>query len=178
MVLSSLMKQQSCGAHFSLSVHYLFNLEVIDQLMSNTLHNPGDTPILPTYQMQSLGAASGASQQSSMSVGGQSSSSSVRQRSETSFSGASTETQNDGFIHVDPSFVQKYLHWCVNSHRAIKKLVELDIENLTEKSLVTTLLAAYAAARGVYSWLTLTSCAGVKFVKVSYCQCHSVLKTT
>jgi hypothetical protein len=169
MVLSSLMKQQSCGAHFSLSVHYLFNLEVIDQLMSNTVHNPRNTPILPRYQMQSLGVALGASQQSSMTVGGQGDSSSARQRSETSFSGASTATQNEEAICKNSGIFKKYLHWCVNTHRAITKLVELEVESLTEKSLVTTLLAAYATARGVYSWLTLTSCAGVKFVKVSHC---------
>jgi hypothetical protein len=67
---------------------------------------------------------------------------------------------------------QKYLHWCVNVGPNETKLVEFDIKDITDSDLVPSLLERYHALRGLRSWLTLTSCTGVRLIKVTTTSHH------
>jgi hypothetical protein len=127
----------------------------------------GGTPILPTHRLPTSSRASGTSQHSA-SASGTSAGSAVPSESQgnTPQNGRRADISN-GHVSPDLDPLPKYLHWCVMAYNTTTKLVEIETKSLTERTLVPRLLAAYFAIRGMSSWLTFTSCVGVRFVKAS-----------
>ena len=127
----------------------------------------GGTPILPTHRPPTSTRGSSASQHSA-SASGPTAGSAVPSESQGNIPRNSRRagSPNERISpRLDP--LPKYLHWCVMAYNTTTKLVEIETKDLTERTLVPRLLAAYFAIRGMSNWLTFTSCVGVRFVKAS-----------
>lgn len=85
-----------------------------------------------------------------------------------------TDLSGSGSIAIDvvgpSSAVEKYVHWCVDSSRTHLHdiCVESKIEAKKGQAFIKELLTSYKKLRGIRWWFSLTHCAGVKLVKVSY----------
>ena len=138
---------------------------MLSDSLQNTAH--GGTPILPTHRAPNSPHASSASQRPASSSGITARSAlPVESQGNINQNVRRANIPNEG-VSPDLQSLPKYLHWCIMAYNTITKLVEIETKTLTERTLVPRLLAAYFAIRGMSSWLTFTSCVGVRFVKAS-----------
>jgi len=61
----------------------------------------------------------------------------------------------------------RYLHWCIDD-RKVTRLIHIDLSSVTDSNLIPCLLQTYNSVRGFRSWLTLTSCCGVRLIKARF----------
>jgi hypothetical protein len=62
----------------------------------------------------------------------------------------------------------RYLHWCIDDREGVTRLIHIDLSSVTDSNLIPCLLQTYNSVRGFRSWLTLTSCCGVRLIKVRF----------
>jgi hypothetical protein len=62
----------------------------------------------------------------------------------------------------------RYLHWCIDARKAVTRLIHMELSAVTDSNLIPHLLQRYDSVRGFRSWLTLTSCYGVRLIKVRF----------
>ena len=150
---------------------------VLFELLTMLTEVPASQPILPTHTIGASNSRSSLSQSSKSAEilsGGPSATMSNIIQGVTGTIPASAQPR----LAPAPATTVDYLHWCVNAHRAFTRLKELPMSYITDENLMPYLLSTYDAIRGVRSWLTFTSCAGVKFIKVRLvifpqCQVHA-----
>jgi hypothetical protein len=62
----------------------------------------------------------------------------------------------------------RYLHWCIDARKAVTRLIHMELSDVTDSNLIPSLLQMYNSVCGFRSWLTLTSCYGVRLIKVRF----------
>jgi hypothetical protein len=127
---------------------------------------PGGS-LLPTHRIDSSSAPQTPPQQ-----GGSAAQASISQRGRPTASdsmGAGPTTL--GRVPQPPNTAQpagRYLHWCIDARKAVTRLIHMELSDVTDSNLIPCLLQAYDSVRGLRSWLTLTSCYGVRLIKVRF----------
>lgn len=158
--------RQSCGASLTVNISNE-HAESFCRKMRLVSQAPGQPPLLPTHQTQASQSTSTASQSIPLStnVSGRAAplnaqgtgNNAIQLSNRTALAGSNISRQLPG----------KFLHWCVKGRTAVTRVVELEMKDLKDETLIPRLLAIYNTATSLRSWLTFTSCVGVRFVKVS-----------
>jgi hypothetical protein len=126
---------------------------------------PGGS-LLPTHRSDSSSALQTSPQQ-----GGSAAQASISQRGRPMASGSiGAGPTIQGRAPQPPNTAQpatdRYLHWCIDARKAVTRLIHMELSCVTDSNLVPCLLQMYNSVCGFRSWLTLTSCCGVKLIKV------------
>ena len=59
-----------------------------------------------------------------------------------------------------------HLHWCVDSNQSDTLLFPIDVPRIDDVTIIQKMKSSYASVKGMRRWISLTECAGVRFVLV------------
>lgn len=128
---------------------------------------PGGS-LLPTHRIDSSSAPQTPPQQ-----GGSAAQASISQPGRPPASGSmDAGPTTPGCVPQPPNTAQpapgRYLHWCIDARKAVTQLIHMELSCVTDSNLIPRLLQGYDSVCGFRSWLTLTSCYGVRLIKVRF----------